>query len=250
MRILVVNSNTSPFVTEKLTVEARKVASEGTEIIPVTGTFGARVISTRSENAIAQHATIALVSEHAADCDAVLIAVSYDTGLLAARELLPIPVVGMTEAALLTACMLGGRIGVIVFGKRVLPMYQELVKSYGLNDRIAGWRVVESLAPYAPGDQSETDKLLLSAVNELIEQDYAEVALLSGAVMAGVPRRLQPSIPIPVLDGINCGIRQAELLIRLNAIKPSTGSYALPSGRELINVADTIVDAFRHEHGS
>ncbi|MCB1719144.1 MAG: Asp/Glu racemase, partial [Candidatus Competibacteraceae bacterium] len=70
MRILLVNSNTSDFVTDKVCQEARRAASPGTEIVPVTGTFGARVIGTRSENAIAQHATLALVAEHAADCDA------------------------------------------------------------------------------------------------------------------------------------------------------------------------------------
>src|SRR5512137_1045322 len=98
MRILVVNANTSAIVTEKVAVEARASASPGTEIVAVTGTFGARVIGSRSEHAIGEHSTIALVACHGADCDAVVIAVSYDTGLRGARELLPIPVVGMTEA--------------------------------------------------------------------------------------------------------------------------------------------------------
>ena len=88
MRILLVNSNTSDVVTEKVAAAARATASSGTEIVPVTGTFGARVIGTRSEHAIAEHSTIALVARHAAGCDAVVIAVSYDTGSRGARELL------------------------------------------------------------------------------------------------------------------------------------------------------------------
>ena len=244
MRILLVNSNTSTFVTDKVCREARRAASTGTEIVPVTGTFGARVISSRSENAIAQHSTLALAAEHAPSCDAVLIAVSYDTGLQAARELLSIPVAGMTEAALLTGCMLGGRIGIIVFGRRVLPMYQEVVAAYGLSQRIAGWRVIESSAPYAPGDQSEVESLLVNAANELVEQDYAETVLLSGAVMAGVPARLQASVPVPLLDGIVCGLRQAELLVRLGLPKPTAGSYARPLERELVNVSDALYSAF------
>jgi allantoin racemase len=132
MRILIVNANTSALVTEKLEAEARTVASPGTEIVAVTGTFGARVIASRAENAIAEHSAIALVSQYAGDCDAVVIGVSYDTGLRGARELLPIPVVGMTEAGLLTACMLGGRIGMITFERRLLPLYQEVVAGYAL----------------------------------------------------------------------------------------------------------------------
>ncbi len=44
-----------------------------------------------------------LAARHAEEVDAVILAVSYDTALYAAREMLDIPVVGMTEAAMLTS---------------------------------------------------------------------------------------------------------------------------------------------------
>ncbi len=168
MRLLLANSNTSDFVTSRVAAAARAAASPGTEIVAVTGRFGARVIGTRTELAVAEHATVELLAEHAAGCDAAIIAVSYDVALPAAREMLAIPVVGITEAALLTACMLGGRIGVVLFGARVLPLYQELIARYGLADRVAGWRVVDSAAPYADGDQSEADALTVAAANDLV----------------------------------------------------------------------------------
>jgi len=244
MRILLVNSNTSDVVTEKVAAAARATASSGTEIVPVTGTFGARVIGTRAEHAIAEHSTISLVSRHAAGCDAVVIAVSYDTGLRGARELLAIPVVGMTEAGLLTACMLGARIGVVTFGRRVLPLYQELVASYGLASRIAGWRVLESTAAYRPGAHPELDREIVAAANELVQRDFAEAVILTGAVMAGVPARLQAEVPVPLVDCIVCGVRQAELLVRLGLPKPRAGSYAAPGGRELVDVDPAIARAF------
>jgi len=244
MRILVVNANTSAVVTEKVTSEARASAAADTEIIAVTGTFGARIIGSRSEHAIGEHSTIALVSRHAEDCDAVVIAVSYDTGLRGARELLPVPVVGMTEAGLLTACMLGGRIGVITFGRRVLPLYHELAASYGLAARIAGWRVLESTAAYARGAHAELDREIVAAADDLIRRDYAETIVLTGAVMAGVPRRLQPEVPVPLIDCIACGVRQAELLARLALPKPRTGSYAPPVDRELVDVDPAIGRCF------
>jgi allantoin racemase len=244
VRILVVNSNTSPIVTEKVTAEAQAAAAPGTETLAVTGTFGARVIGTRAEHAIAEHSTIALVARHAGNCDAVVIAVSYDTGLRGARELLPIPVVGMTEAGLLTACMLGGRIGVITFGRRVLPLYQELVAGYGLVSRIAGWRVLESTAAYGRGAHPELDAEIVAAARDVVERDGAETVVLTGAVMAGVPRRLQHAIPVPAVDCLAAGVRQAELLVRMNLPKPQTGSYAPPAGRELVDVDPAIARAF------
>jgi allantoin racemase len=247
MRLLVVNANTSDVVTGKVTLEARTSASPGTEIVPVTGTFGARVIGTRAEHAIAEHSAIALGSAHAGTCDAVMIAVSYDTGLRGLRELLPVPVVGMTEAGLLTACMLGGRIGVVTFGRRVLPMYQELVAGYGLASRIAGFRVLESTAPYGRGAHPELDAEISAAACDLVEQDGAESVVLTGAVMAGVPRRLQASVPVPVVDCVAAGVRQAELLVRMALPKPTSGSYASPKGREVVAVDDAIVRAFRKD---
>jgi allantoin racemase len=244
MRILIVNANTSALVTEKLEAEARTVASPGTEIVAVTGTFGARVIASRAENAIAEHSAIALVSQYAGDCDAVVIGVSYDTGLRGARELLPIPVVGMTEAGLLTACMLGGRIGMITFERRLLPLYQEVVAGYALSARIAGWRAIESTAAFQRGDHAELDREIVNAARSLVDADMAEVVILTGAVMAGVPRRLQADVPVPLIDCAACGVLQAELLVRLALPKARAGSYALPPGRELVGVSAAITRAF------
>ncbi len=244
MRILVVNSNTSDVVTEKVAAAARAAASPGTDIVAVTGTFGARVIGSRAEHAIAEHSTIALLSRHAAGCDAVVIAVSYDTGLRGARELLNIPVVGMTEAGLVTACMLGGRIGIVTFGRRVLPLYRELVAGYGFGERIAGWRVLESTAAYGRGAHPELDREIVAAATDLVQRDFAETVLLTGAVMAGVPARLQPEVPVPLIDCIVCGVRQAELLASLRFPKPRTGSYAAPAGRELVDVDPAIARRF------
>ena len=157
---------------------------------------------------------------------------------------MPVPVVGMTEAGLLTACMLGGRIGVITFGRRVRPLYEELVLGYGLHTRIAGWRTLESSAPYAPGGHDELDRMIAATALELVQHDLAETVLLTGAVMAGVPARLQPEIPVPLIDCIACGVRQAELLVHLSYPKPRAGSYAPPTDRELVNVDPAIAQRF------
>jgi allantoin racemase len=195
MRLLLINGNTTEFVTETAAAEARRSCRAETEITAVTGTFGAAIIATRVEHAIAEHAMVELAARHAAACDAVVIAVSYDTGLRALRELLAVPVVGMTEAALLTACMLGGQIGLVSFGRRVQPLYRELVRGYGLDARIAGWRNLEAPSAYESGDTRAVDEMIVGAARDLVERDGAEVVILLGAVMAGAPRRVQGGCP-------------------------------------------------------
>jgi allantoin racemase len=160
-----------------------------------------------------------------------VIAVSYDTGLKALREMLPIPVVGMTEAALLTACMMGGPIGLIAFGKRVWPIYRELIGGYGLTERVAGWRVSENASAYKPGDYTTLDNELVAHANDLIGKDGAESIVVLGAVMAGAAHRIEDRVDVPVLDGMRAAIPQAEALVRIGARKPTTGSYALTGER-------------------
>lgn len=232
MRILVMNANTTAFVTETAAAEARRVASAGTDIVTATAEFGAAIIGTRTEAAIAEHAAVVLAARHAPACDAVVIAVSYDTGLKPLREMLAVPVVGMTEAALYTACMLGGRIGLISFGKRAWPMYRELIDSYGVDGRIAGSRVSDNTTAYAPGDYTALDAELVATAHDLIEKDGAETIVVLGAVMAGASRRIESRVPVPVIDGMRAAVPLAESLVRIGARKPTTGSYAAPAGRK------------------
>lgn len=146
MRLLVANGNTTPAITALCAEAARAAASPGTEIIPATPRFGPAVIATRAENAIAGHALLSLLAEHAGPgenaVDAVLLAVSHDTALEAARQLMPCPVVGMTEAACLTACLLGGRFGLLTFGG--VDTYRERIAQHGLSARLAGLRGLDA----------------------------------------------------------------------------------------------------------
>ena len=48
MRILLINPNTTPEITELVAGHARTIAGQGVEIVPATGRFGARYISTRA----------------------------------------------------------------------------------------------------------------------------------------------------------------------------------------------------------
>ena len=104
------------------------MAAPGTEIVPLTARRGPRVIGTRAENALAAAAVIELLAEHAGSADAALIAISFDTALDGAREAAPFPVVGMTEAALHAAALLGGPIGFIGPVRRVLNVYRGVVE--------------------------------------------------------------------------------------------------------------------------
>ena len=245
MRILLVNGNTTAAITETLVATARDAAAPGTEIAGACATFGAAIVSHRAEEAIAGHAILNAVAEHDGAFDGVLIGVSTDPALGALRALLPVPVIGMTEAALLTACMLGARFGLITFSLASAPGYREAVERYGLASRLAGLRTIDIPLAEAYAKREKLRDAIVEVAAALVDTDGAEVLILAGAAAAGLPPALQPHIPVPLLDGIVCGVRLTEAMIRLGAAKPSRGSHAPPAQNRYVGLDEATARLLR-----
>lgn len=199
-RILVVNPNRSLGVTNTFVTHARAVAPSGVIIDGVTGTFGAEIVSMEAENIIAAHSALDLLARHAEGYDAAILAISYDSGLDGAREVMPIPVIGMTEAALMAATAIDGPIGIVVFGASSLPLYQRLVRRYGLEHRIAGWEVVMigSAAGYLTPETQ--DEAVIQAILRLQSRRGVAAVVICGTAIVGMAQRLQPRVDVRVFD--------------------------------------------------
>ncbi len=244
MRILLGNPNTTEAITETLASVARSVASPGTEIKAVTAPSGAKVIGTRTEMVIGDYASLQLMAAESADCDAAIIGASIDSALRAVREMLPIPVIGITEAALHTACLLGGRFGLVAISSRSAIVTREMVEGYGLASRLAGIAPVSTTpAEFVANPEAALTSLVDAAVL-LVERDMADVIVMVGAVMAGIPPRIQARVPVPVIEGVTCAVVLAESLIRLGTSKPLGGSYGQLPARELTGVSAPIAKFF------
>ncbi len=239
MRILLINPNTSQFVTDTAAAEARKVCAPTTAIEAVTGTIGPPIIGCRSEAAIGAYAALELAATHGRDADAIVLAVSFDCGLPAIRQAFSMPVVGMTEAAAHTACMVGGRFALLTFGDRVAPLYEELIDSYGLTSRFVGVHCIPALTPAQLRDPSLVQDRIVDAAHTLAKQG-ADSVILGGAVFAGLPNRLDKETPIPLIDGLAAAVRMAETLVDLRITKQTTGSYQLPGAKSLQGVGDDL----------
>ena len=213
MRLLLINANTTEAVTLLCADVARRVASVGTEIVPLTGRFGAAIIESRAENAIAAHTLLELVAEHRGQADAALIAVSYDTALLPAREIAGFPVLGITQASLSVANLLGSHIGMVTFGTPGL--YRELADGYGFGPRIAGIEVIAADARAAYADPGGVEAIVAASASKL-ENAGADVVVLCGAAMSGMAAAIEGKMSVPVLDGVTCGVPLCEMLAGQN----------------------------------
>jgi allantoin racemase len=79
----------------------------------------------------------------------------------------------------------------------------------------------------------------------LASERGAESVYLGGAVFAGMAEELRDRSPIPLIDGISCGVKHAETLARLNLKKPVTGSYLHPARKDLSGTTESLRDLYK-----
>lgn len=233
-RLLVVNPNTTQAVTEAFLAEARRIAPADVAMDGATGHYGAPIVSIEAENIIASHVALEILAARGRNYDAAILAISFDSGLVAAREIMPIPVIGITEAALLAAMAAGERIGIVSFGQVSVPLYRRLLHAYRMEDRVAGWEVVEVYAASGILDTQAQDAAVVEAIYRLQDQGAGAVAVL-GTAMVGVGRRLQPLVRAALFDGAAPSIEAALAAIRADEraerpYLPLSRCHGVPSG--------------------
>lgn len=228
MRVLLVNPNISDSVSDLIRSEAQRSTSPGTEVEVLTAPFGVAYIETRFEALVGAYATAQVAAENVDRFDAVVVAAFGDPGLGGLRELLPVPVTGMTEAALATAHLLGHRISIIAISQRIQAWYREVVESYGFGGRLASIRALDRPISAIGGVQQEHAQALKALAERAVAEDGAEVIVLAGAPLAGLARSLHGQLPVPVVDGVSSAVRHAESLVALRPCRALRGSFALP----------------------
>jgi allantoin racemase len=227
-KILIVNPNTTASMTETIAAAARAAAAPGTEISAVTSPMGPASIEGFYDEAFAVPGLIQALL-NAPDADAGIIACFDDTGLDAARSVAPFPVVGVCEAALLTAGQLARRIAVVTTLPRSIVPLEELVRRYGFADRASVTACnVAVLDLEKPGSGAEQK---LEAEIALALEEGAEAVVLGCAGMADLAGAFSKKFGVPVVDGVAAAVKQAEALVGLKLTTSRRGSYAFPAAK-------------------
>lgn len=246
MKILLLNPNMTEAVTERLASAAVKAASPGLEIITATAPRGFPYISCKAEAQVAGAIVLEMLSERQGSYDAAIIAAFGDPGLFAARELFDQPVVGMSEAAMLTACMLGKKFGIVSFAAAMEPWYAECVESHGLAHRCAGvFCLKESFGSIATVAEEKAEALVALA-GEAVAAG-SDVVILAGAPLAGLAEEVAHRIAVPVVDQAQAALRQAETLARLGPRKAAAGRFSRPPAKDSSGLPAALAARFGRE---
>ena len=228
MRLLIINPNISESVTALIEAEARRTAAPGTELTMKTAPFGVAYIETRFEALIGAYATAQVAAEHVEGHDAVIVAAFGDPGLAGLREALPVPVLGLSESALASACLLGHRFSIVAISQRISAWYREVVEANGLIGRLASIRALDQPLAGIGSVQTDHAQALRALCERAVTEDGAEVIILAGAPLAGLARAVRGELPVPVVDGVSSAVRHAETLVALQPGRATRGSFAPP----------------------
>ena len=124
--------------------------------------------------------------------------------------------VGIAEAGMLMACMLGAKFSMLTGLPAEIPILYELVSKYGLEDRLASIIPVHmdtGEITHGTGDLLTNN---IAAGYKAVKDDLAEVLVLAGSVVAGVAKPLQKELGVPVVLGLIAGLKLCEDLIEMN----------------------------------
>ena len=240
MRLLLLNPNTSVAMTERMAAVATAATAPGTTIEPVTAPRGVPYIATRAEAQIGGAIALEMLAERHRTVDAAIIAAFGDPGLFGARELFDIPVIGLAEAAMLTACMAGRRFAVVTFATALGPWYEDCVAMHGLLERCAGILCLDSPFTSAADVADAKTDLLVELANRAVRERDADVVILAGAPLTGLAAKVADRIPVPVVDQVAAAVKQAEALVALQLLKATTGTFRRPAPKPTLHLAPAL----------
>ncbi len=209
MKLLILNPNSDEQMSQAILSSATQFSDGDFDVdclsIPGAPTF----IDTYQDAAAALPGMVELLKKHKAEYDAFIVACHCDPNLDLMKELTDKPMVGIGEASMKIATMLGHRFSVISTDSRSVPNKEALIRSYHLQDLLASVKFPAA----ALESRSDEEKYLLTA-QAAIEEDMAEVIVLGCAGMTGLDKRLQQELGVPVLDGVVCALIVAAGLVK------------------------------------
>lgn len=214
-RLLLINPNTSASVTalmlQHVQAAAAATAAGPAQVQAVTARFGAPYIACEASYAVAAHATLdawAHALAAGAAPHAVLIGCFGDPGLFALRESSPVRVTGLAEAAFAEAAA-HGRFAIVTGGERWKPMLERLAQALGHGPALAGIHTVQATGAELAADPAMAEAVLGQACRDAARETGAQAIILGGAGLAGLAARIQPGVPLPLIDSVLAGARHA-----------------------------------------
>ena len=210
MRILIINPNSSVEMTKTIDSVAKKYACPGTGITTLNPPDGPSFMSNAYHSAIQTPKVLDILEKNKDSYDYFILACGLDPGLDACRVVVK-NIIGMGEAAIMTACALAKQFSFLSSTEETAAAVPDRLRSLGIDPS----RCV-SARPVGTSDE------IVKKRNEMFEvycqvgqkciENGAGALILSCAGMSDLKRRLEQRLKVPVIVGVISAIKIAEQL--------------------------------------
>ena len=184
--------------------------------------------------------------------DAYIVGTTNDAGLFPSREVLNIPVIGITEASMHVACLMGRSFALITPNEKMIPHFEELAVRYGLKDRLVGIQYTEFRIPELGmvfEDAALQQKQLAEfreGARKVIEAGAEVIVPIGGIAGLFLARSGLRNIDgVPVIDTITVAVKMAEMMASLNKVTGTFVSRRLSFARP----PEEILQRVREDYG-
>lgn len=224
MKILIINPNSSLEMTDVIQKSAENFVQGEYEVITLPTECAPEFIDTYRDQALTALGMIEIVKKYENEVDAFILACHCDPNLDLLKEITSKPVVGIGEASMKIASMLGHKFSVISTSQHSVPNKQALIRKYHLEGCLASVRYPRE---EFEGCNCDEEKIYLETAKDAIKEDSAEVIVLGCAGLAGLDKKIQNEVKVPVLDSVICALIIASGLVKANYSISKIRRYAL-----------------------
>ncbi len=205
--LVVINPNSSQTVTDGIDRAIDPMRAFGVPIRCLTLAEGPPGIESQrqADLTIAPMLTLAAAQDDAAG---YVIACFGDPGLHALRDQTTLPVVGIQEAAVMTALTLGQRFGVIAILPASIPRHLRAFGAMGVLNRLAGDRALGLGVADLADDDKSLDAMIATG-KRLRDEDGANVLIMGCAGMARYRAPLEEATGLPVVEPTQAAVSMA-----------------------------------------
>lgn len=205
-RILVINPNSSTKMTEDIQETIQKFESEDWQFDVIRIEKSPLVLENFTDYTLAGANVLDYLEENdTSNYDGILLACFGDPCLWALKEQVSIPVVGIAEASISLALLLGFKYSIIAAVPKAKAMMESLVMSYGLQDRMASVEALNVEICTFMEQKQLLEEAALACGERAIEKG-AEVLVLGCAGMTILGDDVGEKLGIPVIDPIKAGL--------------------------------------------
>lgn len=232
MKILIANPNSSKQVTDKIMETVSVVPlHEGTTLIPLTNPKGTPAIDSTFadyQSAWSFHREILKVVEEE-KIDAVVVCGFGNLGVNGLKEALDIPVLSMSETAMVMAFPLAHKFSVLTTLDSFVPAMEDMIKMQGLDAKCASVHAVDLTVQQCVEEREYTFNKLSESINSIMKNDGAELIVLGSGGLSGYNLDLEKELGIIVLDPAQVAVKVAEMMVETNLKHSKIRKYKTPN---------------------